>query len=144
MFCPLISLWGWNSEFPAMAVQFRLLGVCKRWKWTPAIFLQWCTMRLQTTHLSLARYFFHSSSSSWHCLVVIVSVWRISISVDGEPEAGRKLQPPPGANREACGAVCQLAEDRSADGFPQWVLCSSQTTGTTEAPPLLLGFSLFK
>lgn len=50
--------------------------------------------------------------------------------MDGEPEVRRELQPPPGADREACGVVCQLTEDRPADGFPQRVLRSSQTAGT--------------
>lgn len=76
-------------------------------------------------------YLLHSCCIWHHAdVVVIVSVWRASIPVDGEPEVRRELQPPPGADGEACGVVCQLAEDWPADGFPQRVLRSSQTTGT--------------
>ena len=52
--------------------------------------------------------------------------------MDGETEVGGQLQPPPGPDGEARGVVCELAEDRPADGFPERVLRSSQTSGTVE------------
>lgn len=59
-----------------------------------------------------------------------LSVRRAGVLVDGEPEVGWKLQPPPRADGETCGVVRQLAEDRPADGFPQRVLRSPEAAGT--------------
>lgn len=67
-------------------------------------------------------------------LCCILTVWRVGLPVDGEPEVGRELQPAPSSDREACGAVCQLSEDWPADGLPQRVLRSSQTAGTSRQP----------
>lgn len=50
--------------------------------------------------------------------------------MDGEAEVRRELQPPQGADGEARGALCQRTKDRSAHGFPQRVLCTSQTAGS--------------
>lgn len=81
-------------------------------------------------------FFFYDQINSCCCwlhvdaALVVVSVWRTGVPVDGEPEAGGELQPPPGADRKTCGAVRQLTEDWPADGFPQRVLRSSQTSGT--------------
>lgn len=73
-------------------------------------------------------FWFLLNLSQHHCLSVI-SVWRTSIPLDGEPEVRRELQPTQGSDWEACGVMRQLTEDRPTDGLPQWVLCSSSTTG---------------
>lgn len=57
------------------------------------------------------------------------------VPVDGEPEVRGQLQSPPGADGETRGVVCQFTEDRPADGFPQRVLRSSQTSGTRQERP---------
>lgn len=64
-------------------------------------------------------------SLSQHHGLSVISVWRTSVPLDGEPEVRRQLQPPQGSDWEARSVMCQLPEDRPADGFPQWVLCSS-------------------
>lgn len=78
--------------------------------------------------LSLNALFWFLMSLSQHFLSVI-SVWRASIPLDGEPEVGRELQPSQGSDWEACGVMCQLTEDWPTDGLSQWILCSSSTTG---------------
>lgn len=113
----------------------------ERQKWTPAagkllhqqFSLQCLSPSVSRQQIYLSFIIYSALVAFWHHIdvaVVILSVWRTSIPVDGEPEVRGELQSPPGADREACGAVCQLTEDWPADGFPQWVLCSPQTTGT--------------
>lgn len=71
--------------------------------------------------------FFFFFCESYFCCA---SVWGADLPVDGEAEVWRELQPPQSSDWEACGAVCQRAQNRPAYGFSQWVLCPSQTSGT--------------
>lgn len=58
------------------------------------------------------------------------SVRGADLPVDGETEVWRQLQPPQSPDGETRSSLRQRTEDRSAHGFSQRILRSSETAGT--------------
>lgn len=66
--------------------------------------------------------------------LISTPVWRVGVSLDGEAEVWWKLQQTSCSDRETCCSLRHFTQNRPAHGFPQWVLCPPETTGTYIIP----------